>query len=406
MSHDHPTAFPLFQCGETIDTVVNWGLGVDSTAFLVKMLDDPHAYGVDLARTVVLHQATGSEWPRTRELAETYALPLLRRSGVRLVQLARGGQHKAAGITVLSDTRQPHEVVDRGEWTLWEEYETNGTVPQQAGSRLCSLRAKGEVGDRWIAGAIDRPFRQFMGFNADEEGRKFRDQAAAKNPLRTGWYPLIDDWRWGRERCEEFLRDRFGVTWDKSYCTFCCYPVSMGALPAHLARMRQHPDIAGEVLRLEYTAMGLNPNARLFGRRSLLEQFDPDRADDRRVLTAFEDELDCPWALYHVRRILPASAKDPGMRGRAKRSVQRIDIGRPGPLGRRLKSLSDRHGVPVESDPYGRTRAWVRTRGTVLPVTEELFVTGPARVRDKQTSGFEAAWRAAVGDPSTQLPTG
>ncbi|MFF1276961.1 hypothetical protein ACFVZC_26660 [Streptomyces marokkonensis] len=117
------------------------------------------------------------------------------------------------------------------------------------------MRAEGEVGDRWLVQVMGgRPFRQIMGFNADEPGRHFGDAAASKLPGRTGIYPLID-WGWHRRQCEDYLLERFGVHWPKSYCTFCCFPVSMGALPARLERMRSHPDIAGEVLRLEYTAM-------------------------------------------------------------------------------------------------------------------------------------------------------
>ncbi|MFF0097241.1 hypothetical protein ACFYSF_46140 [Streptomyces canus] len=52
----------------------------------------------------------------------------------------------------------------------------------------------------------------------------------------------------------------------------------MGLLPAHMERMRSHPDIAGEVLRLEYTAMSLNPNAKLYGRKTPLR---PDAAAGR-----------------------------------------------------------------------------------------------------------------------------
>ncbi|MFP1630061.1 hypothetical protein ACLB9X_34200 [Streptomyces sp. 5K101] len=57
----------------------------------------------------------------------------------------------------------------------------------------------------------------------------------------------------------------------------------MGALPAHLERMRSHPDIAGEVLRLQYTAMSLNPNAKLYGRKTLLEMFDRSRRGTARA---------------------------------------------------------------------------------------------------------------------------
>ncbi|MEU0047282.1 hypothetical protein [Streptomyces werraensis] len=268
-------SLPGLSTADEVDTVINWGLGADSTAYLARILTDPSAYGIDLERTAVLYMATGSEWPETRMLVEEFMLPLLREHEVRFVQLSRSGQPKAVGITVLDDSRRPERLFARGPWTLWDELESVGTVPQQAGTRKCSLRAKGEVGDRWLMQVMGgRPFRQIMGFNADEPGRRFGDAAASKIPGRTGVYPLID-WGWHRQQCENYLLERFGVHWPKSYCTFCCFPVSMGALPAHLERMRSHPDIAGEVLRLEYTAMSLNPNARLYGKRSLLELLDP-----------------------------------------------------------------------------------------------------------------------------------
>ncbi|MGW3149784.1 hypothetical protein ACWDG1_35000 [Streptomyces sp. NPDC001177] len=136
-------------------------------------------------------------------------LPLLREHRVRLVQVARAS--RALEIAVMDDSRQPERIIERRPWALWDEYESNGTVPQQGGIRLCSLHAKGEVGDALIAQEIgDRPFRQVMGFNADEVSRSRRDEAANKNPLRQGEYPLIA-WGWGRERCEAFLYERFGV---------------------------------------------------------------------------------------------------------------------------------------------------------------------------------------------------
>ncbi|MGV9934098.1 hypothetical protein ACWDY4_26535 [Streptomyces olivaceoviridis] len=377
-----------------VPLVINWGLGVDSTAFLVKMLEDPAAHGVNLAHTMVIHQITGSEWPKTYAHAEEYVLPLLRENRVRLVQVARAS--RALEIAVMDDSREPERIVRRGPWSLEEdEYEANGTVPQQGGIRLCSLHAKGEVGDALIAQEIgDRPFRQVMGFNADEVPRSLRDRGASKNPLRQGLYPLIE-WGWGRERCEAYLYERFGVRWEKSYCTFCCFPISMGAMAAHLDRMRAHPDIAGRVLRLEYTSVSLNPKAKLFGRHSLLEKFDPSRPADRPVLAAFEEELAGPWALYHVRRILPVAKADPARRGRALRSVERVDVGRAAVLGRRLRSVSERHGVPVEVDErYGRVRAWVHRRGEGLPAVEELMVTAPYQVRDKQVPHFEREWAA------------
>lgn len=332
-------------------------------------------------------------------------LPLLRLHGVRFVQLSRSGHLKAEGITVLDDSRHPEQLYARGPWTLWDELESVGTVPQQAGTRKCSLRAKGDVGDWWLTPLMGgRPFRQIMGFNADEPGRRVGDQNASKIPGRTGVYPLID-WSWGRQRCEDYLQARFGVHWPKSYCTFCCFPVSMGSLPAHLERMRSHPDIAGEVLRLEYTAMSLNPNAKLYGKRTLLEFFDPSQPRDRACLQAFERELDMPWALYRVRRLFLLSAS--GVRRPVMRSTERVDLGRPRQLARRLISVSERHGVDVECDPvYGRARSWVRPRREARPMAEELFATAPARVIDKQDKNFEPEWDALISGSTAQLPLG
>ncbi|MFK0113118.1 hypothetical protein [Streptomyces sp. NPDC091217] len=186
------------------------------------------------------------------------------------------------------------------------------------------------------------------------------------------------------------LYERFGAVWEKSYYTFYCLPISMGAMAAHLDRMRAHPDIGGRVLRLEYTSVSLNPNARLFGRDSLLEKFDPDRPAERPVLAASEKELDCPWALYHVRRILPVAKADPTRRGRAPRSVERVDV------GRRPHSTGD--CAASRSGPTPRSRSTSATggcgHGSNGAVRPEPMVTAPLYVRDKQVPHFESAWGA------------
>ncbi|OIJ99017.1 hypothetical protein BIV25_10955 [Streptomyces sp. MUSC 14] len=59
-----PTAYtpslPGLSTTDSLDTIVNWGLGADSTACLARMLTDPAAHGIDLERTAVLYMATGS----------------------------------------------------------------------------------------------------------------------------------------------------------------------------------------------------------------------------------------------------------------------------------------------------------------------------------------------------------
>ncbi|MCX4862419.1 hypothetical protein [Streptomyces canus] len=104
-----------------LDTIINWGAGADSTAYLAKMLTAPRAHGIDLDRTAVLYMATGSEWPETRLLADEFMIPLLRENGVRFVQLARNGHLQADGFTILDDSRHPEQLVARGPWTLWDD---------------------------------------------------------------------------------------------------------------------------------------------------------------------------------------------------------------------------------------------------------------------------------------------
>ncbi len=98
---------PGLTANDDLDTVINWGLVADSTAYLARVLTDPAAYGIDLERTAVLYMATGSEWPETRLLVDEFVLPLLREHGVRFVQLARNGHRKEDGFTVLDDSRDP-----------------------------------------------------------------------------------------------------------------------------------------------------------------------------------------------------------------------------------------------------------------------------------------------------------
>lgn len=66
----HLLQLPGITATDETDTIINWGLGADSSAYLAKMLTDPAGYGIDLDRPVVLYMATGSEWPETRFLVD------------------------------------------------------------------------------------------------------------------------------------------------------------------------------------------------------------------------------------------------------------------------------------------------------------------------------------------------
>ncbi|MGW4888126.1 hypothetical protein [Streptomyces murinus] len=123
-----PSLPGLSAADDDLDTIINWGAGADSSAYIAKMLTAPDAHGIDLDRTAILYMATGSEWPETRLLADEFMIPLLRENGVRFVQLARNGHLQSDGFTILDDSRHPEQLIARGPWTLWDDQESVGTV--------------------------------------------------------------------------------------------------------------------------------------------------------------------------------------------------------------------------------------------------------------------------------------
>lgn len=248
--------------------VTSWGLGVESSAYLVEVLSNPDRHGVDPADMVVLHAVVGSEWPDTLRDAERYVLPILRDRNVRLVQVARAGRRDTDGIVVLDDSRDPRRIHAAGPWTLADESRVSGNVPQLS-HRRCSLRFKGWVLDRWIAvNLAGRPYRHVIGYSAEERSRAARDLVYA-SATRTPVHPLIE-WGWTRAACAARLLTGFGVVWRKSACAYCPYAGGK-SLTDTLARMRQYPAEAATALLLETPAVALNERSRLYGTRSLLD---------------------------------------------------------------------------------------------------------------------------------------
>lgn len=185
---------------------------------------------------------TGDEYEDTQELVETHILPLLREYNARYVQVARKGPVEADGIEVLDDTRQPVRLFIEGAYKLSDELRTNGTVPQFGGVHRCSLKAKVFPIERWMRDYFPHPARHAFGYNAEETKRIEKSLAAeAKRvafgfnaeeskriertrdydtPLRISIFPL-PEWGWNSERCLEYLREQFGITWKKSACVYC-----------------------------------------------------------------------------------------------------------------------------------------------------------------------------------------
>lgn len=294
--------------------VLSWGFGVESTALLTRWLREPECRDFPIQNLIVLSAQTGDEWSDSARLAETYVLPELRAHRVRFVELARAGHRQSDGITVLQDSREPTRLHLEGSYKLSDELTRAGTVPQFGGVHRCSLKFKAFVIDTFLpsifvapasggeqqslfpdsaeslipANANLRrtaqvPFRHAFGYNVAEQDRIDKSERAlavryrlafgfnveeqdriarAKtfdSPSRIGWYPL-DDWRWDRTRCVDYLYEQYGVRYAKSACSFCPFS-SLGT--EALARMRHNPEETARALEIEYRSLGMNPRGQL-----------------------------------------------------------------------------------------------------------------------------------------------
>ena len=132
-------------------TILSYGMGVESSAILLRWILEPQTRPCDLRDLIVITAQTGNEYSDTGRDVERHILPLLRQYGIRFVQLARHGHLEADGITVLSDTRQPTTVYLDGDYRLSDELRKNGTVPMCSGVHKCALKFKAFVIESWLA---------------------------------------------------------------------------------------------------------------------------------------------------------------------------------------------------------------------------------------------------------------
>jgi hypothetical protein len=374
--------------------VLGWGLGVESSAILTRWLLEPDSRDFDLDDLVVLSALTGDEFARTHDLVETHLLPLLRDHQVRWVQVSRAGQSDRDGITVVDDSRSPTVSHRSGPWRLSDELAAAGTVPQYAsGRRLCSIRAKGSVLDRWIDTHVDGPYRHVIGFNAEEMVRVLRDRSYS-SAGRASEYPLVE-WGWDRDTCITYLENIFGVVWAKSCCEFC--PFRGGSTDELLIDWAADPDAAYRSVLLERRAMALNPAMTLF----------PDNKTAAGLLAAQAPELAAqvaaqiaagPHDLVEVRRVLKPSKKDVTRKAPGWRAVTVIATGTEAEMFGQLARI-DADGIEV--DAHGIARRWHRRRSGTLPDSEWLVTVAPSGVVDKQRAGFEREWDAVINPAPT-----
>lgn len=387
----------LFELPDLHDADAEWmvwgyGMGAESTAGLVRTLEEPEfrppELRDDLSNLIVLIAQTGDEWSSLIAQVEKHILPLLRARNVRLVEVARARPEDGGGTVVLQDTRQPHRLhADPDEnhfYALSEEHRVNGVLPQRGGTRKCSLKAKGNPLDTWRSAQIGTaPYVHAIGFNAQEGSRIEGDKAITLGGLRRPIYP-IHAVGWSRQQCVEYLRRRFGVTWHKSLCRQCCF-VSRAGWPEQRERFVRLPEEAAKHLVDEFVAIALNKDAALFGPGdSLTDRLRADGAHE--VLDLAHAHIQrTPWALYRVRRIYSGP-------GQAWRSVNVVHRGNRVNVEHLLADLAYRMGLSLRVEDE-HPRLWLAERPpATYPAVEEFYVAAPAQVRDKARPAFLQRW--------------
>ncbi|MFE5703256.1 hypothetical protein [Rhodococcus koreensis] len=382
--------------------VLSWGLGEDSTAILLRWLEDPTSRDFELNELVVVSAMTGNEWESTRAEVEEHVLPRLAAAGVRLLQVARARRHvtKAGdGVVVLDDSRSPTRLYIEGAFTLYDEMVEAGTIPQSGGARMCSVHSKGDALDPVIAKVTrGQPYRHVMGFEAGERRRAEKD-SGYNTDLRTGEYPLIV-WGWFRDDAIAYTESVIGTGVGKSACTFCPFAFANKSNRAEIfARYAADPAVGAQTLLMEHLALALNPAQGLVGGRRLIDLL---RADEMTgVLDAFDDVLAAqPHALYDVRRILRPRTNDPTKLGNAARSVRVRMRGTREEMDAILTRLSKEEraqGVlEREVGADGSVRLYRHRRGPVFPTIERYFAVAPALAADKAHDNFNQWWASAL----------
>jgi hypothetical protein len=380
---------------QDLPVVMSWGMGADSTGLLLRWLHEPQTRPCSLDDLLVVTAMTGDEWPVTGILAEQHILPRMRAFGVRWVQVARAGASQSDGISVLDDSRRPARVHLAGDWKLSDELRAAGTVPQVAGSRRCSLRAKGWVLDEFLGAEMgERPYLHAMGYEVTEWRRARRD-AGYDTGTRTGIYPLLE-WKWDRRSCEDYIRAATGVNWPKSACTYCPFALASRSGRARVLPMYQaDPDAAVQALSLEYLSVALNPRQGLAGGKRLAGILAA-TGEHEHVLAAFTAHLnEVPWQVYEVRRAARPRQHSGSGPPQQARSLHGLGTGTRSQTRSAVLRLAQARHAELEDDD-GIIRAWIRRRSSSTGTTAEHFITcAPAGALDKEGRGFEAAWAAA-----------
>ena len=388
---------------------LSWGMGVESTAILLRWLIDPKSRNFPLSHLTVITAQTGDEHRDTKTLCERYIFPLLRVNNIRLVQVARAGRLEEDGIEVLDDSHQPQTLFIEGFYKLSDELLFAGTVPQFAGVHKCALKFKGFVLNQWLAEEQPGVYLHAFGYNAEETSRISRSEHVNNQRIafgfnsdeqnrvvraneystiqRTPFYPLVE-WHWNREACNKFLYSILHVSWPRSCCTFCHFASLKGTA---IERLNQEPEQLAHALMVEYTSLCFNHRSTLYKTRSLMSLI---REHNASAIDAFHCLLaQTPTAIYRVRRIMTN-------KGHGHRCTQQIN---DTDLNQLITQYGLKSFIQHPGDYNIETAFAIERELHRFPTREEFYVRAPATVASRARYGipwFEAKWAAAA---QTQL---
>ena len=387
-------------------TILSYGMGVESTAILLRWCLDEDARPCRLDQIVVITAQVGDEYKDTGRDVEAYILPMMRRYGIRFVQVARHGHGEADGITVLDDSCEPTKIFLEGDYKLSDELKRNGTVPQYGGVHRCALKFKGWVIEQWLEANLRGHAHHAFGYNAEERKRISQSEDALRERIafgfnadetaridrsceyntltRQAFYPLVG-WDWTRAKCVDYIREEPGVTWRKSACVYCPFnALKNDAIDRHL----EHPEQVADALVIEHMSMALNPRGTLYKGRSLI-QIATNTGNDE-ALKGYRQRIDSVrWAQYRVRRIYTK-------KGQADRAVEKLEV-----FASAVEARANLAGFAVSlSLPFEELRGipyvWRQRRSEAeFPTREEFWTIAPATVESKARGGlawFDAKW--------------
>lgn len=373
----------------TTPVVLSYGLGADSTAILLRWIEEPESRDFELKDLVVITAMTGDEFPDTDRLVTEHILPRMREHGIRFVQVARAGNKQEDGIIVLDDSRNPEKLHIKGVYRLSDEMLAAGTIPTTGGVRKCSQKQKGFPLDTWLHREFGtQPFRHVMGFNA-EEMRRVEKDASYSTEVRQSEYPLVT-WGWGRQMLEDYIASVVAEPWAKSCCTFCPFAGATAAGRERLAeRWMQFPEAAADAVMMELAALALNPKMKLFLNHSAMDLV-RDSGNEAAIRIIRERLEASEWSVYRVRRAFRA-------KGNAAREVSIVATATTEAQAEELfRGVVANEGATMGHNPF--QRAWVRTRvaENVYPSAEEMLVVAPRIATEKASPGFAKAWDKAL----------